>query len=83
MNFNRGADLALFTRQIVPGPSLEFVEGEVEMIGPDGQLAGRAETVSPVTAATISREPERGPCSNSRKVAQAVPIKITLQHHSG
>ena len=51
---------------------------EVDIPGRDGKLAGRVETVSPVTAATLSSTPVRNSSSNSPKVAQVIPIKITL-----
>ncbi len=49
---------------------------EVEVTGRDGKLAGRVETVSPVTAATL--RPEQSSSRNLRNVGQVVPIKITL-----
>ena len=51
---------------------------EVEIPGRDGRLAGRVETVSPVTAATLSPEPARSSSRNSPQVAQVIPIIITL-----
>ncbi len=49
---------------------------EVEVTGRDGKLAGRVETVSPVTAATL--RPEQTSSRNLRNVGQVVPITITL-----
>ncbi len=49
---------------------------EVEITGRDGKLAGRVETVSPVTAATL--RPEQTSSRNLRNVGQVVPITITL-----
>ncbi len=50
---------------------------EVEVTGRDGKLAGRVETVSPVTAATL--RPEQSSSRNLRNVGQVVPITITLE----
>ncbi len=50
---------------------------EVEITGRDGKLAGRVETVSPVTAATL--RPEQNSTRNLRNVGQVVPITITLE----
>ncbi len=50
---------------------------EVEITGRDGKLAGRVETVSPVTAATL--RPEQTSSRNPRNVGQVVPITITLE----
>ena len=44
----------------------------------DRTLVGRVETVSPVTAATASLQPEQSSSSNLRQVVQVIPIKITL-----
>ena len=41
-------------------------------------LAGRVDTVSPVTAATFSFLPASNSSSNYTKVSQLVPVKITL-----
>ena len=49
---------------------------EVEIAGRDGKLAGKVETVSPVTAATL--RPEQSSSRNLRNVGQVVPITITL-----
>ena len=50
---------------------------EVEITGLDGKLAGRVETVSPVTAATL--RPEQSSSRNPRNVGQVVPITIALE----
>ena len=47
----------------------------------DGTLVGRVETVSPVTAASLSPPPEGSSPSNLRRVGQVVPIKITLDEN--
>ena len=44
----------------------------------DRTLVGRVDTVSPVTAANASLQPEQNSSRNLRKVAQVIPIKITL-----
>ena len=44
----------------------------------DRTLAGRVETVSPVTAATASLQPEQTSSSTLRRLVQVIPIKITL-----
>ena len=44
----------------------------------DRTLLGRVETVSPVTAANASLQPEQSSSTNLRKVVQVIPIKITL-----
>ncbi len=44
----------------------------------DRTLAGRVETVSPVTAATASLQPEQTSSITSRRLVQVIPIKITL-----
>ncbi len=49
---------------------------EIEITGRDGKLAGRVETVSPVTAATL--RPEQNSARNLRNVGQVVPVKIAL-----
>ena len=48
----------------------------------DRTLVGRVETVSPVTAATASLQPEQSSSSNLRRVVQVIPIKITLDEHN-
>jgi multidrug resistance efflux pump len=52
----------------------QLVDVKVKSLG--RRLVGRVETVSPVTAATLL--PERSSSRNFSKVAQVVPIKITL-----
>ncbi len=44
----------------------------------DRTLMGRVDTVSPVTAANARPQPEQNSSRNLRKVAQVIPIKITL-----
>ena len=51
---------------------------EIEITGRDGKLAGRVETVSPVTASTLMSSPGQGPSGNSRRVTQVIPVKISL-----
>ncbi len=51
---------------------------EIEIVGRDGKLTGRVETVSPVTASTLVSSPDRGLSGNSRRVAQVIPVKIRL-----
>ena len=55
---------------------------EVDIPGRDGKLVGRVDTVSPVTASALSPKPVRSSSSNSSKVAQVVPIKITLEEEN-
>ena len=55
----------------------QFVEVHVDALGET--LAGRVEAVSPVTAATFSLLPARNTSGNFNKVAQLVPVKITMQ----
>ena len=59
--------------RVRPGQSVE-----VEITGRDGKLTGRVETVSPVTAASLSSSPDRGATGNGRRVAQVIPVKISL-----
>ena len=54
----------------------QYVEVHIDSLGET--LAGRVETVSPVTAATFSLLPARNTSGNYNKVAQLVPVKITL-----
>ena len=54
----------------------QLVEVHVDSL--DRTVVGRVETVSPVTAATFSLLPARSSSSNFNKVAQLVPVKITL-----
>ncbi len=49
---------------------------EIEIVGRDGKLTGKVETVSPVTASTLISSPDRGLSGNSRRVAQVIPVKI-------
>ena len=51
---------------------------EIEIVGRDGKLTGKVETVSPVTASTLVSSPDRGLSGNSRRVAQVIPVKIRL-----
>jgi len=51
---------------------------EVEITGRDSKLAGRVETVSPVTAATLISSPGQGSSGNSLRVAQVILVKISL-----
>lgn len=51
---------------------------EIEIVGRDGKLTGKVETVSPVTASTLVSSPDRGLSGNSRRVAQVIPVKISL-----
>ena len=51
---------------------------EIEIVGRDGKLTGKVETVSPVTASTLVSSPDRGLSGNSRRVAQVIPVKIIL-----
>ena len=51
---------------------------EIEITGRDGKLTGKVETVSPVTASTLSATPDRGLPGNARRVAQVIPVKIRL-----
>ncbi len=52
------------------------VEVHVDSLG--RTVTGRVATISPVTAATFSLIPARSSSSNFNKVAQLVPVKITL-----
>ncbi len=54
---------------------------DVDVKSLDRTLVGWVETVSPVTAASLSPPPERGSASNLRRVGQVVPIKITLDEN--
>ena len=56
----------------------QYVEIHIDSFGET--LAGRVETVSPVTAATFSLLPARNSSGNYTKVAQLVPVKIALQN---
>lgn len=51
---------------------------EIEIVGRDGKLTGKVETVSPVTASTLVSSPDRGLSGNSRRAAQVIPVKISL-----
>ena len=51
---------------------------EIEITGRDGKLAGHVETVSPVTADTLGSPSDRGAKGNARRVAQVIPVKISL-----
>ncbi len=51
---------------------------EIEIVGRDGNLTGKVETVSPVTASTLVSSPDRVLSGNSRRVAQVIPVKISL-----
>jgi len=51
---------------------------EIEIKGRDGKLAGRVLTVSPVTAALLDPSSNQGSTGNSRRVAQVIPVKISL-----
>ena len=51
---------------------------EIEITGRDGKLAGHVETVSPVTAATLASPSDRAANGNARRVAQVIPVKISL-----
>ncbi len=51
---------------------------EIEIVGREGKLMGKVETVSPVTASTLVSSPDRGLSGNSRRVAQVIPVKIRL-----
>ena len=51
---------------------------EIEIVGRDGKLTGKVETVSPVTASTLVFSPDRVLSGNSRRVAQVIPVKISL-----
>ncbi len=51
---------------------------EIEIVGRDGKLTGKVETVSPVTASTLVSSPDRGLSGNSRRVGQVIPVKIRL-----
>ncbi len=55
----------------------QFVEVHVDSLGQT--LAGRVDTVSPVTAATFSLLPSRNTSGNFNKVSQLVPVKIVLE----
>lgn len=59
--------------RVQPG---QYVEVHVDTLG--RTLAGRVETVSPVTAATFSLLPSRNTSGNFSKVSQFIPVKITL-----
>ena len=59
--------------RVKPG---QRVEVHVDSLG--RTVTGRVATVSPVTAATFSLIPARSSSSNFNKVAQLVPVKITL-----
>lgn len=51
---------------------------EVEIPGRDGTLTGMVDAVSPVISATLSSAIVPNSSNNSSKVAQVVPVKITL-----
>ena len=51
---------------------------EVDVKSLNRTLVGRVATVSPVTVATLGPPPERSSSGNFRRVAQVIPIKITL-----
>ena len=51
---------------------------EIEIVGRDGKLTGRVETISPVTAATLVSSSDRGLSGNARRVNQVIPVKISL-----
>jgi len=51
---------------------------EIEIVGRDGKLTGKVATVSPVTASTLVSSPDRVLSGNSRRVAQVIPVKISL-----
>ncbi len=55
---------------------------EIEIVGRDGKLTGKVETVSPVTASTLVSSPDRGLSGNSRRVAQVIPVKIRLDENN-
>jgi multidrug resistance efflux pump len=54
----------------------QYVEVHIDSLGKS--LPGRVETVSPVTAGTFSLLPARNSSGNYTKVAQLVPVKISL-----
>ena len=51
---------------------------EIEIVGRDGKLTGKVETVSPVTASTLVSSRDRGLSGSSRRLAQVIPVKISL-----
>ena len=51
---------------------------EIEIVGRDGKLTGKVETVSPVTASTLVSSRDRGLSGSSRRLAQVIPVKICL-----
>ena len=51
---------------------------EIEIVGRDGKLTGKVETVSPVTASTLVSPPDRGLSGSSRRLAQVILVKISL-----
>ena len=57
----------------------QLVEVHVDSLGQT--LAGRVDTVSPVTAATFSLLPSRNTSGNFNKVSQLVPVKIVLEEN--
>ena len=59
--------------RVQPG---QLVDVNIDSLG--RTLVGRVDTVSPVTASTFSLLPARSSSSNFNKVAQLVPVKITL-----
>jgi len=51
---------------------------EIEIVGRDGKLTGKVETVSPITASTLVSSRDRGLSGSSRRLAQVIPVKISL-----
>ena len=62
--------------RVLPG---QLVEVDVKSLG--RALLGRVDTVSPVTAAGLSSPQQQSSSSNSRRVGQVIPIKITLDEN--
>ena len=67
-------------KQVSRVRSGQFVEVYVDALGET--LAGRVEAVSPVTAATFTLLPARNTSGNFNKVAQLVPVKITMEEYN-